>query len=80
MTRARAGVTAAIIAIAALAGCGRSEAPPADRATERAQATERASQGAFGTQVQAHEKAKALGAELNQKAEGALDAADKMSK
>ena len=76
---ARAGL-AAILAIAALAGCGRSEAPKADAATERAQATERAKKDVFGTQVQAHEKAKATGADVNQKAGAGLDAADKMSK
>jgi ribose 1,5-bisphosphokinase PhnN len=80
MTRARTGAAAAILAVAALAGCGRSEAPKVDAATERAQATERARKDAFGTQVQAHEKAKALGADVNQKAGAGLDAADKMSK
>jgi hypothetical protein len=80
MTRARAGAAAATLAVAALAGCGRSEAPRVDAATGRAQATERAKKDAFGAQVQAHEKAGALGADLNQKAESGLDAADKMSK
>ena len=73
-------LAAAVLATVALAGCGRSEAPKVDAATERAQATERAKKDAFGTQVQAHEKAKALGADINQKAEAGLDAADKMSK
>ena len=76
----RCGAAAAVLAIAALAGCGRSEAPKADAATERAQATERAKKDAFGTQVQAHEKARALGADVNEKAAAGLDAADKMSK
>ena len=80
MTRARAGAAAVTLAVAALAGCGRSESPKVDAATERAQATERAKQDAFGMQVQAHEKAKALGADVNRKAEGGMDAADKMSK
>ena len=71
---------AAILVSAALSGCGRSEAPKVDAATERAQATERAKKDAFGTQVQSLEKAKALGADVNQKAESGLDAADKMSK
>ena len=79
MSPARAGA-AAILAIAALAGCGRSESPKVDGATERAQATERAKKDVFGTQVQAHEKAQAAGADLNQKAGAGLDAADKMSK
>jgi hypothetical protein len=80
MTAARAGVLAAALAAAALAGCGRTETPKVDAATERAQATERAKKGAFGTQVQTLETAKALGADLNQKAQDGLDAADKMSK
>ena len=80
MTLVRAGAAAAILAIAALAGCGRSESPKVDAATERAQATERARKDAFGTQVQAHEKAKAIGADIDKKAEGQQDAVDKMSK
>jgi ribose 1,5-bisphosphokinase PhnN len=80
MTLSRAGAAATILAIAALAGCGRSESPKVDAATERAEATERARKDAFGTQVQAHEKAKAIGADVNKKAEGQQDAVDKMSK
>jgi len=68
------------LAVAALGGCGRSEAPKVDAATERAQATERAKKDAFGTQVQAHEKAQAIGADVNKKAEEQQDAVDKMSK
>ena len=79
MSPARAGAFA-ILAVAALAGCGRSDAPRVDAATERAQATERAKKDVFGTQVQAHEKAQATGADLNQKAGAGLDAVDKMSK
>ena len=80
MTPARIGAAAVILVVAAIAGCGRSEPPKVDAAAERAQATERAKKDVFGTQVQAHEKAKALGADVNQKAEGGMDAADKMSK
>ena len=80
MTLPRSGALAAALAVAALAGCGRSEAPKSDPATERAQATERAKKDAFGTQVQAHEKAKDIGADMNKKAQEGLDAADKMSK
>jgi len=68
------------LAIAALGGCGRSEAPKVDAATERAQATERAKSDAFGTQVRAHEKAQSIGADVNKKAEEQQDAVDKMSK
>jgi predicted small lipoprotein YifL len=80
MTPARSAWALAALAVAALAGCGRIEAPKADAATERAQATERAKKDAFGTQVQAHEKARAIGADVNDKAASGLDAADKMSK
>ena len=80
MTPVRAGAAAAILAIAVLAGCGRSESPKVDAATERAEATERAKKDAFGTQVQAHEKAKSIGADVNKKAEEQQDAVDKMSK
>ena len=80
MIAGRAGLAAAVLSLAALAGCGRSEAPGVDAATERAQATERAKKDAFGTQVQAHEKAKALGADMNETAGAGLDAVDKMSK
>lgn len=80
MTRTRAAWVLTALAAAALAGCGKTEAPKVDAATERAQATERARKDAFGTQVQALEKAKALGADVNEKAAAGLDAADKMSK
>lgn len=79
MIRARAAALAVTVA-AALAACGKSEAPKVDAAIERAQATERAKKDAFGTQVQAHEKAKALGDDVNRKAQEGMDAADKMSK
>jgi hypothetical protein len=70
----------ALLALAAVGGCGKSEAPKVDAATERAQATERAKHDAFGTQVQSLDKAKALGADVNKKAEEQQDAVDKMSK
>lgn len=78
MTRARAAALA--MTMAALAACGKSEAPKVDAATERAQATERAKKDVFGTQVQAHEKARALGDDVNRKAQEGINAADKMSK
>jgi hypothetical protein len=79
MTRGR-GAALAVTLAAALAACGKSEAPKVDATTERAQATERAKKDVFGTQVQAHEKAKALGGDVNLKAQEGMDAADKMSK
>ena len=80
MTLPRAGALAVALAAVMLAGCGKSDGPKVDAATERAQATERAKKDAFGTQVQAHEKARALGDDVNRKAQEGLDAADKMSK
>jgi hypothetical protein len=74
------GLLAAALATAALSGCGKSESPKVDAAAERAQATERAKQDAFGTQVKAHEQARALAEDVNKKAEAGMDAADKMSK
>jgi PBP1b-binding outer membrane lipoprotein LpoB len=65
----------AALALAALllAGCGKADAPKVDAATERAQATERAKKDAFGTQVQAVEKAKGMEADLNRKATESVD-------
>ena len=80
MRPAHRGVLAAALAAAALVGCGKSQAPKVDAAAERAQAAERAKQGAFGAQVKAHEQAKALAADVDKKAEAGMDAADKMSK
>ena len=50
------------------------------RRAGEAEALERAKQGAFGTQVQALEAAKGLGADLNQKALDAVDKAEKDAK
>lgn len=80
MTLLRAGVAGVALAAAAIAGCGKADSPGMDPAADRAAATERAKNDAFGTQVQAHEKAKTLGADINQQAGAGLDAADKMSK
>lgn len=79
MTGARAAI--ALAALLALAACGK-EAPKAaiDPATERAQALERAKDGAFGTQVKALEAAKGLEADLNKKAVEAVDRAEKDAK
>ena len=65
-----AGAAVAIAALAALAaGCGEAKKPKVDAATEQAEARKRASEGPFGTQVQALEKAKGLGADVNTKVE-----------
>ena len=80
MTPARTGALAAALAAALLAGCGKPETPKVDAATERAQATERAKQDAYGTQVKALENAKSMGADMNKKAQDAVDNAEKNAK
>ena len=70
----------AAVAAAALAGCGKPDAPTADAAAERAAATERAKKDVFGTQVKAVENAKGLGADLERKAQAGVDKADAMGK
>jgi predicted small lipoprotein YifL len=64
----------------ALAGCGRKEEPKVDAATERREATERAKEGAFGTQMKALEQAKGLEADLNKKAQESVDKAEQGAK
>ena len=67
----------AAVGIAALAaGCSKSETPKVDAATERAEATKRAAEGPFGTQVKALETAKGLGADVNSKVEANVQKAD----
>jgi hypothetical protein len=52
------------------AGCGKSEAPKVDAAAEKAAATERAKQRAYGgTEVKALENAQKIGDDMNKKAE-----------
>ena len=65
----RAATGAACVAVAALllAGCGEAKKPKVDAATEQAEAHKRAAEGPFGTQVQALDKAKGLGADVNSK-------------
>ena len=74
-------VAAALAAAAVLAGaCSKTEEPKVDAATERQQAHDRAAKDVFGTQVQAIDKAKAMEADINKKAQENLDKADAMSK
>jgi hypothetical protein len=64
-------------ALLAPAACGeKQKTPKVDAATEQAQARERARQGPMGAQVQAIDKANALGADINAKAAENLDKAD----
>ena len=70
----------AILATLALAlfGCSKPPPPKVDAATERAEAAERAKQRAYGGDaVKAHEMAKGLEADLNKKAQDAVDKAEK---
>jgi hypothetical protein len=79
MTSARhAGRLAALAAVAMLAvSCGQSKTPKVDAATERAEALERAKKGPLGTQVNALETAKSIGADANQKAGDQVDRIEK---
>lgn len=72
----------ALLCAAALlaAACGKKETPKVDAEAERAAALERARHDTFGTQVQALDKAKALGADVNQKAQESVDRAEKDAK
>jgi len=78
----RSTAGAALIALLALAAssCGKPPPPKVDAETEKAQALERARHDAFGTQVQALDKAKAMQDDLNKKAADGLDKADNASK
>jgi hypothetical protein len=72
----RPGRRAAALALAGallLTGCGKPPPPKVDAGDERAAATERAKSGAFGAQVKAHEDAKAIGADMNRKAQESVD-------
>jgi hypothetical protein len=59
-------------------GCGKPPPPKVDAATERAEALERAKARAYGGEaVKALEKAKGLGADMDQKARDAVEKAEK---
>jgi hypothetical protein len=68
-------VAAAVVALAA--ACGDSKKPKVDAAAERAAATERTKQGAFGDQVKALETAKGIEADVNRKAQESVDKIEK---
>jgi hypothetical protein len=67
----RTGAAAAILTALLAAGCGKKpEGPKVDAAAERAAATERAKQRAYGgTEVKALEDAQKIGDDINKKAE-----------
>jgi hypothetical protein len=74
----RAALLAAIALAASVGACSKTPPPPAvDAKKEQAEALERARHDAFGAQVQALDKAKALGADVNEKAAHRADDADK---
>ena len=75
------GAAWACLAVLVLLGCGRPEAPAADAAKERAQATERAKQRDFGgAEVKALEDAKKMGDDINKKAQERVDDAEKTAR
>ena len=69
------------MALAATAGaCSKPPPPKVDAKKEQAEALERARHDAFGTQVQALDKAKALEADINKKASENVDRIEKDAK
>ena len=81
MTVLRAAALAAVLAAALpMAGCSKEKPPKVDEAAERAAALERSKKAAFGTQVKALETAKGIEADVNQKAQDAVDKVDKDAK
>lgn len=75
--KVRIALLAAILASAAvLGGCGKQTTPKVDAAAEREAATQRAREGPFGAQMKALDTAKALGAQVNQKAEDEMKQVD----
>jgi hypothetical protein len=82
ITARNAEQVAVALALAAtlVAGCGESKKPQVDSATEQREALERAKKGPYGTQVQALEKSKALGDDINKKAQESVDRIEKDAK
>ena len=68
------------LAATLVAGCGEAKKPQVDGATEQKEALERAKKGPYGTQVQALEKSKALGDDINKKAQDSVDKIEKDAK
>lgn len=79
--RRRVGLALLFCSAALLAAsCGEKKAAKVDAEAERAAALERARHDKFGTQVQALDKAKALEADVNKKAQDSVDNAEKDAK
>ena len=75
--RRRAAAALAIVAGVVLAACGeKAKEPKVDAKQEQAEALERSRHGAFGADVQALDKAKALGGQMNDMAAKNLENAD----
>jgi len=72
----RAALLVAMALAATAAGCSKPPPPKVDAKKEQAEALERARHDAFGTQVQALDKAKALSNDINEKAAHRADDAD----
>ena len=74
----RALVALATGAVLVAGGCGKTAPPTADAEKERAEATERAKQRAYGGDaMKALETAKALEGDLNKKAQDSVEKAEK---
>jgi hypothetical protein len=78
--RGAAALGLALALAVGIGGCGKPKEPEVDAATEQAQARERARHDAFGTQVQAIDKANALGADINKKATENVDKIEDQAK
>ena len=76
-----AALTATLaVALAFAAACGKEKTPRVDAAAERAAALERSKKDVFGTQVKALDTAKGMEADINKKAQEAVDRAEKDAK
>ena len=76
----RSAAIAAALAAAAIFGCGKSETPKVDAASERAQAAERAKKDVFGAQVKSVEDARKAQDDLSKKAQENVDSIEKAAK
>ena len=80
MTPARRGWVAVLVAATLAAACGQSKTPKVDAAAERREATERAKQGPYGTQMKSLETARDIEADINKKAQEQVDRIEKDAK
>jgi hypothetical protein len=73
-------VAALVAATLLAAACGQSKTPKVDAATERREATERAKQGPYGTQMKSLDTAREIEADINKKAQEQVDRIEKDAK